>query len=719
MSLKAKPTPYYGPVKSPDTEDTSAGHKMFFRRAEEELAGEPALEGLTEEERSVIVEWCADVLITGTPDNAIHKEVWETDFIRKPVGIDEFVSNPYYFGKTCEDLYVQWRNDLRNVFAPGSTFSEWVMTGAIGIGKTSVAAAALGYKLYWLSCLRDPAKYYGLLPESKIVFGIYSLTLRQVNDTAYPKLMGYIDNSEYFRDQFPRDLTISSKIRFKKHNIEVVVGSQAVHATGLDLYGIILDEANFMKVKQDADTKAQIGQAYALYDATARRIESRFMTEGGLIPGLMILSSSRAAQTSFLEQRISQTAAEGNRSVRGLRGAVTDRVYLSDYALWDVKNYPGKRFKVVVGDRVRKTEILADGFDSPPGVEIIEVPRQFLPAFRLDPEAALRDIAGRATFSLSPLIKDRTSLTDAVAEGMEHPFLVQSITAGENDDFGIEQSFKLRTVCNIVGGNYRPKINPGAPRFMHLDLSLTGDSAGICLGHAAGIVKHQAQQPDGTFTYSNRLKVIIDFMLEIVPPMGSETDLSKIISFVLYLKRLYNIVLVTCDGWQSAYGLQLLRKQHIESAVLSVDRDDSAYVSLRGMLFDRYVAMYHYEPFQKQMLFLERNIDKHKVDHPEKFPDGTKGAKDVSDAVAGVVWHCLNDKRAFQGAALLDADAKPVPKQPSPVAVDPNTVPVAVAALPPSRQRVEPVKTLSPVVTAPSGAAFDWERLRENMKKAV
>ena len=48
---------------------------------------------------------------------------------------------------------------------------------------------AQAYKIYQLSCMRNAAAYYGLdAGVPTIVFGIYSLTKRQVNDSGYYKI---------------------------------------------------------------------------------------------------------------------------------------------------------------------------------------------------------------------------------------------------------------------------------------------------------------------------------------------------------------------------------------------------------------------------------------------------------------------------------------------------------------------------------------------------
>src|SRR6059058_4645993 len=43
-----------------------------------------------------------------------------------------------------------------------------MITGAIGIGKTTLASIALPYMVHWVLCLNNPQKFYNLLPGSRI-----------------------------------------------------------------------------------------------------------------------------------------------------------------------------------------------------------------------------------------------------------------------------------------------------------------------------------------------------------------------------------------------------------------------------------------------------------------------------------------------------------------------------------------------------------------------
>lgn len=680
--------------------------RLFDLVVEETLHGHRELfDSLTLTERETVVKWLSDAVVGGQNKNIVHDVLWEVDYIRKPVGIGTFLSDDAYMGRVCSELHPRWREDLLNVLGIGSKIAEWVLTGAIGVGKTTVAMAAIAYKIYCLSCLRSPAQYYGLLPDSLIVFGIYSITKRQVADAGYFKLRGFLDTSPYFRNTYPRSRKIDSKVVFPDKNVQVIPGSQELHALGLDLYAISLDEVNFMRAKNDKESNQITGQAYDLYNATHTRILSRFMRPGGTIPGLMLLMSSRKAQTSFLEEHLKKVKN-------------SPHTYISDYPLWDTKplhRFTLPKFKVEIGDRIARSHILKPDEKARKGARIIEIPGEYLPSFHEDIDQALRDIAGVATFNISPLIRDRQSVFDAIRKNLVHPFSRQVVTIDVSDDILLDEFFLTRITCRIEKSKWVPKLNPTCPRFIHVDIGLTGDCAGIAMSHLSGKRENERVNADGTISKITNPFVVVDFMLRIAPPPGSEIDLSKIRSFIFFIKRIFPLALVTFDGFQSAGSIQELKREGVDCRILSVDRDDDAYLSLRSALFDRRIAMYEYQPFINEVLDLERDIRTRKVDHPQRATIGGKGSKDVADAVSGSVFVCLNDPRALALIpAIGDLDTVSMPKKPK--IVDPQELETATMSVPVSGapEAITPVSVAN--VRQIGGKGVNWEALRGNIK---
>ncbi len=620
-----------------NTSDDEA--ELLFRVIEEVLHGDRELfDNLNPTERRHVLDWFTDSILTGKTANAIHDTLWERDYKRKPVSIETFFEDDNYMGKVGKNLHPKWKDDLIKVNRPGSKIIEWIFTGSIGSGKTTIAMLELAYKLHCISCLHDPADYYDILSGSLIVFGIYSITKKQVSDAGYFKLRGYVDSSPYFRKEFPRNTKIDSKLEFGQDKLlQVINGSTELHALGLDLFCFAMDEVNFMRVKNNSESGKIAGQAYDLYNATRTRMVSRFMRPGGSVPGLMMLMSSRKNQTSFLEEHL--------KAVKN-----SETTHVSDYALWDVKDkykFTMPRFKVEVGDRVSKSRILKPGDNSRENAAIIDVPGEYREFFDEDIDQSLRDIAGVATFNMSPLISDRQSVFDAFRKELSHPFKREWATLDIQTDTLLDDFFDVKKACTIVNSVWKPRLNPNAPRFIHVDIGLKRDSLGIAMVHLSGYKKTRKARPDGTVSIMNEPCVIVDFVLRVVPPPGSEIELSKVRSFVHYLKALYPITLVTFDGFQSADCIQILKRQKIDSRLFSVDRTEDPYLMLRSALYDRRIFMYAYKILEDELLYLERDPKTGKVDHPQKFPGGQMGSKDVADALCGAYCSAITDPRSL------------------------------------------------------------------------
>lgn len=663
------------------------------------LGDKAGFDKLEPAEKANVLAWLSEGLVDGNVKTPMHRALWEHDYEREPVDIETFITDPYYFGHTCAELDDNWINDLKVVFAPGSQIAEWVMTGSIGCGKTTVAMTALGYKIYLMSCLRDPAAYYGLLADSLIIFGIYSITKKQVADTGYFKLRGFLDTSPYFKNIFPRSKKIDSKVVFERRNMQVIPGSRELHALGLDLFTFSMDEVNFMQERADKDRGKIVGQAYDLYNATSTRILSRFMRPGGTIPGMTFLMSSRNAQTSFLEQHLKKVTKA--KTTVGLRGPVGDHTFVSDYALWEIRahRYVMPKFRVEVGDRVSRSRILKADEEPRRGGRIVEVPGDLRAPFEEDTDQALRDIAGVATFNLSPLVRDRESVFAAVRPQYKHPFKREAVTISTDDDLEVVDYFKLKTICRVKKGRWVPRINPSCPRFMHVDTSLTGDCTGIAMAHASGVVRRRDMRPDGTFSVEAKPYIIVDFMLRVMPPPGAEIALHKVRKFIYYLRDIFTIAGVSFDGYQSRDSKQLIQKEGFTCEIVSVDKSSDPYISLRSAFFDRRIVTYHYPPFIDEFLDLEYDIKSRKVDHPNRSSRGTKGSKDVSDAVAGACWWCLTDPRAQQHALAMMAQSDEFP--------DERTVA-------PKPEKPGEAKPESKNVSV-AGTKLAWEKLAENL----
>jgi hypothetical protein len=136
---------------------------------------------------------------------------------------------------------------------------------------------------------------------------------------------------------------------------------------------------------------------------------------------------------------------------------------------------------------------------------------------------------------------------------------------------------------------------------------------------------------------------------------GKEIDFERIRQFIYKLQdRGFTIGKVTLDGYQSVDMIQLLNKRNIESAQLSVDKNDEAYQTLKELIYLRKISYYDYKVLLRELEELKR-IENGKIDHPDISrkraleENDERGSKDTSDAVAGCCISALNESEVESG----------------------------------------------------------------------
>ena len=585
-----------------------------------------------------------EIIATGTSDS--YNSLLSQDWIRTPVDIHTFVNDEAYLGKYGKELYPVWKDGLKVIFNPLSQIYEVILTGAIGIGKNTMSSFCLVYLLYRLSCLVNPAEYFGLMTGSSIVFGIYSVSLGKAKNITFSRIREMTEGSPYFHKYFRRTTKRNTELNFP-NNIKIIFGSRQLHAISENILAFELDEANFMHNTESSS------QAYDLYSACTRRMESRFASNGRM-PGLILCISSRKTKGDFLDKHISDTIKKPH-------------CYFAEYSSWEAKpeKYSKKKFPVFKGDKLSNPKILIPedvGRYSP--ADIIMVPENLRGHFELNIEDSLRDLAGVSVSSASPLLRDREALMESIDVSRKHPFTQEAISIS-NLMPGIVQDYVNEDDLFCIRLSEKcPIVRKSAARFIHIDLSRTGDSTGIAMGHVSSFDEvHSAREGDRFI----KPHIYIDFMLRIDPPDKGEICFEKIRDFVYFLrKRKFKIEKITYDSYGSPDSVQLLQAAGFKSEIFSVDRTDLPYVMLRNAILERRLHIYKYDPFIEEITNLIHNREKEKVDHPDGFYE-YKGktrafSKDVSDCVAAVTYHCIkyvsDNRHLFNShtAAFLDTD---------------------------------------------------------------
>jgi hypothetical protein len=598
--------------------------------------------------------------------------LWRLDFMRKPVDLGSFLDDPYYLGEihkpTDENpgMWPQWRSTLVRDFSLDSKIHNLVITGSLGIGKTSMMTTLLLYRLYIATCLRNPQHFFGIAQGSDIVYVILSVTKEAVKDTAFGYAMNYMAQSAYFREQCGFDpnsqysgyrIPINNSLPSgRSSGLRIIAGSKSQHALGRNVVGVGLDEGNF-RLEQNPDLTA-----YQLYDNVRTRIANRFQKIAGFLPALCVIASSASDESSFTEKVIKE--------IHDANSPRTEIVYR--HAIYNIKRHELKLldwwFKVAYGLKNMEPFILEglyqeDGTpipvgtimmkgsgepisctkheEPPPGASTELVPGDHLEAYRRNCRAQLQNLSGISTggsHRLFPSLVDvEWCIAQSEKEGVPDPMNtgVNMFPISSEDKQNIWDYLNHKNFLTVVASKVQPIRHPYNLRYAHLDLAKS-TMAGLAICHLVGHQLITGLVKDGEPFQEYRLIVEYDFILTITAGHEKPINLEKIQRFFFWLRDMcgYRFGKISADMYQSLAPLQALEAKGFEVDELSIDRDKSAYTAWRMGFEERRIRLYrNHQMLREAEALLE--MDK-KFDHP---PDGSK---DTTDAAAGAFFNAVN-----------------------------------------------------------------------------
>ena len=197
------------------------------------------LESLTDQEKEILFNMLNELNDYGSSNTL--KSIWYEDYEEVPVDIDTFIDDERFLGNALGNtLYPFWREVLRKLFAPGAKYYECVLTGAIGLGKTTIADIGLAYMLHKLLCLKNPPSYYGLSKMSIMTINFFNVTLDLSYGVAYQKFQSMVLSSPWFREHGTVSGT-KNMVYSPGKNIQLEVGSKEEHALGQDVFCVTGD----------------------------------------------------------------------------------------------------------------------------------------------------------------------------------------------------------------------------------------------------------------------------------------------------------------------------------------------------------------------------------------------------------------------------------------------------------------------------------------------
>lgn len=583
---------------------------------------------LSEEELGLALEILEEINESGSSE--LLDELWSEDYEELPVDIKTFITDPDYLGQAfmAKDgsclIYDYWLETLEKVFSPDSSTIELALSGAIGLGKSTIADIGLAYILHKLLCLKDPAAYYRLTKGSRIAIALFNITLDQGYGVGYTKLQNMLKQSPWF---LRHGSIVGNKYPtyVPGKDIDIIVGSKSEHFIGRDVFAAFMDELNFAN---GSDVSLEKSSIMKLYNTIKRRMESRYM-KSGRIPGMLFLVSSKKSTSDFLEAYIQENKNRPN-------------IYLVDEPLWVVKSsvnsYSGKTFKVAVGNTYVKSKILSEDEDyksyEANGQEVIDVPIEHLEAFEQDINSALMDIAGKSLANnLKYIYYDKLKL--CYRDYLHNPFTMDEISLGFDDDSEMRDFFIPERLS---------KLDISKPHFIHWDASKSGDATGLAMSTISGRTEVR-RLLNGEMFDSEDIVHKLEFALRILAKPGSEIPFYKIRNFIYHLKFElgYNILLVTCDSYQSVDTIQQMNLNGLTAKTQSVDRTMAPYTTVKNAINEGRLIMPYIPTLEYELLNVEEDKSRGKVDHP------VDGRKDVADAMVGSIFGALSERELLTG----------------------------------------------------------------------
>ena len=529
------------------------------------------------------------------------------DLNKEIVGPKEFFLSPHYIN-AGDVLYPVIMETVIEIC--DFVYEECVLTGGIGVGKSTVAIYLMLWQLYLLSCYKNPQLVFGLDPSSELLIVFQSINASLAKAVDYNRFRGLVGKSPYFVNNFMFDKKIESEMRFTNNIIVKPVSGEETAAIGQNVISAILDEVNFMSVVDKSQKSIDGGtynQAIALYNSIARRRKSRFLSQGRL-PGMVCIVSSRRYPGQFTDQKEAEAKKQ-------LQETGKTSIYVYDKRVWEIKpwEFSGEWFTVFIGDATRQPRIIDQGdkISEQDRHLLMKIPIEFKDEFERDIMNALRDIAGVSTLSTHPFLMNIDLVSACFGRH-------KSILNTYRVDF---DKFKLKVTPNRV---FKPQL----PRFVHVDLAVTGDSAGVAMGCVTRFKNIDRGSDTETLP-----EIHIDFSLEVIPPKGGEIIFSRIRDLIYKLREIgVNVKWVSFDSFNSRDSIQILRQKGFTTGLQSMDKTNVPYEMLKNALYDKRVFLPHHDKLLHELKTLEKDAKTGKIDHP------STSSKDIADALAGVVY---------------------------------------------------------------------------------
>jgi hypothetical protein len=258
--------------------------------------------------------------------------------------LEQILHNKYFLGlneskegsmiaqENC--LYPSHKDDILAIYEEKKKrdVSLVILIEGIGSGKSTVNSILTYLEWFRLTCQFNPQKYYGMMDDEIVAFIAMSRSEAQAKRVTlqkiYPKFQTAF-NIEYF----PADKRRGQEIWIPRNNTLIFAGtSNAASALGYNIFGGVVDEANFLESVEGGKRSRSMSEVYdaaeEMHNAMFNRMNSRFINPyTGKLDGMLTMISSCRYPDDFLEKKAREHFKLGQNS----------HIFIRRKSLWEAK----------------------------------------------------------------------------------------------------------------------------------------------------------------------------------------------------------------------------------------------------------------------------------------------------------------------------------------------------------------------------------------------
>jgi len=589
--------------------------------------------------------------------------LWRINYKRKPPSIEEFLTMEW-LGPMTDALYVHARNILVEFWRDNSPYRHLLLAMAIGTGKSTISTVHNLYITTLLFLMRDPKKFFGLAPSSSIVQALISFSMEKAEQLLLQPFIQILNTSPRFhrvkqeehllrhQEENPDKICWTTAGRIGKiqfpNDIHYMIASTPYQLLGLNLIHATLSEISFF-----IERGLSPDYIWRIFQDCKARIHNRFGDKR--LCGVVLDSSPNDIDASPIDKFIFSGEAAKDPENLVITGSHWE-MFEQDPELKRIKeNYPiyaktKETFKVFRGSSTLPAEIITnDRINEFTKDEIYDVPVDLFRLFQESTIKNVKDYCGYPAGMTDKLIQEMSLIEDVFSPQLKNFYTYIYAPSTQSANQLLWNQVRDKFFLKINERRYEFYRAPRERRWIHFDLSETGDIAGIVISHPEWDVK------------KSEIVIVHDLTIAISPGKG-RINLDAIRTFPEDLRDKGGMVIekITFDRYQSATTIQYLTEKGFKVEKFSVDSDKKPYLT--------YVSLINTGRIKAgRNIFLKNNLKsirevktdsgKTKIDHligKKVYEDGAvweqsqmgMNAKDVSDCGAATAYQILLE---FQG----------------------------------------------------------------------